>query len=195
MMRMTFALLAIIFACFILQGISPAFENAFIFNPQDLHAWQFVSAIFLHGGLMHLLLNAYALFAFGLVLENRLGEKMYLALFLATGIFGNILYYLTIVFGIIPPIPALGASGAIFGIFGALVVTDPHLRLLLFGVIPLKISHAAILWFVLESIGSFNVASGIASAAHLGGLVAGYAIAKFFYKPKAQYATYHWRNQ
>lgn len=193
-MKTSFTLLAIIFISFALQAIIPGYTQIFYLNPASLQLFQFVTSIFLHGGLMHLLFNSYALFAFGPVLENRLGKNNFLALFFLSGIFGNLLYYITTVIGIIPPIPALGASGAIFGIFGGLVITDPNMRLLIFGIIPLKIRDAAIMWFVLEFFGTFNAASGIASAAHLGGLVIGYIFTKFYFKPKIYHDMYSWRR-
>ena len=183
-MRISFTLLGAIFISFALQAIIPGYTEIFYLNPQNLQIWQFVTSIFLHGGLMHIIFNSYVLFAFGPFLENRLGKNNFLALFFLSGIAGNILYYLTTLVGIIPPIPALGASGAIFGIFGGLVITDPNMRLLIFGIIPLKIRDAAFLWFILEFFGAFNASSGIASAAHVGGLVVGYLLTRFYFKPK-----------
>ncbi|MFA5108039.1 MAG: rhomboid family intramembrane serine protease [Candidatus Micrarchaeia archaeon] len=170
----------------------PGFTQIFYLNPQNLQIWQFVTSIFLHGSLMHIFFNAYSLFLFGPLLERKMGQKNFLIIFFLSGIAGNVLYELTTVAGIIAPIPSLGASGAIFGILGALVVAEPALVLLLFGIIPMKIRDAAILWFVLEFFGSFNTSSGIASAAHLGGLVVGYALAKYWLKPKQETDKYQW---
>ena len=194
--RASFALLLCIFISFALQIFVSGYTQLFYFNPSDLHLWQFVTSMFLHGDVMHILFNVYALFAFGPLLENRIGTKNFLILYFICGIVGNLLYYLTILFGIIPPIPALGASGAIFGIFGGLVITDPRLTLLIFGIIPMNIRHVAVLWFVLEFLGTFNSASGIASAAHLGGLVAGYLLVKYFFKKKAYSVvdSYYWKK-
>ena len=193
-MRVSYILLIIIFISFMFQAAIPQYTEMFYLNPLDLQFFQLITSIFLHGGAMHLLFNSYALFAFGPVLESRIGRNNFLALFFGAGIAGNLLYYFTIVLGIIPPIPALGASGAIFGIFGGLVITDPNMRLLIFGIIPMKIRDMAILFFVLEFFGTFNSASGIASAAHLGGLVVGYLAVKFYFKPKMQHDMYSWRQ-
>ncbi|MFH0927802.1 MAG: rhomboid family intramembrane serine protease [Candidatus Micrarchaeota archaeon] len=192
-MKITLALLGIIFFSFLLQAVIPGYTELFYLDSAHVQIWQFVTSIFLHGGLTHIIFNSYALFLFGTILEARLGQKNYLILFFIAGIAGNILYYATTLVGIIPPLPALGASGAIFGIFGALVVTDPNLRLLLFFIIPLKIRDAAILWFILEFFGAFNAGSGVASAAHLGGMVVGYLIAKMYYKPRMSHEMYDWR--
>ncbi|MEM4137427.1 MAG: rhomboid family intramembrane serine protease [Candidatus Anstonellaceae archaeon] len=171
-------LVGIIFIVFLLQIVLPGFTKEFMLVPTNLKPWQLISSIFLHGGFMHLFLNLYALYFFGQYLEYQIGTKKFLFLFFSCGLAGNLLYLFTIYLNIIPPIPALGASGAIYGILGALAVLNPNLQILLFGFIPLRMKEAAILWFVMEFVGSFDVSSGIGSAAHLGGLVLGYLIAK-----------------
>ncbi|MCX8163279.1 MAG: rhomboid family intramembrane serine protease [Candidatus Micrarchaeota archaeon] len=171
-------LVGLIFIIFLLQILIPNFTKIFMLVPTNLQPWQLVSSIFLHGGFLHLFLNLYALYFFGQYLETIIGTKRFLLIFFLSGIAGNLLYLFTIYLNIIPPVPALGASGAIYGILGALAVLSPNLTILLFGLIPLKMREAAILWFVLEFIGSFDISSGVGSAAHLGGLVVGYLIAK-----------------
>ncbi|MCX8205806.1 MAG: rhomboid family intramembrane serine protease, partial [Candidatus Micrarchaeota archaeon] len=80
--------------------------------------------------------------------------------------------------GIAPPVPALGASGAIYAILGALAIVAPDMVVFLM-FIPLRMRQAAVLWVIIEFFGTFNTMSGIASAAHLGGLVLGLAYAYF----------------
>src|SRR3989344_260913 len=73
--------------------------------------WRFFTAIFLHGGVGHLVLNLFALALFGSILENFIGGKRFLLLFFTTGILANLVsvnFYDS----------SLGASGAIFGILG-----------------------------------------------------------------------------
>jgi membrane associated rhomboid family serine protease len=169
---------------------SPAFTDAFIFDPLKAlsEPWRFVTSMFLHGSALHIFFNAYALFLFGSILERKVSRKDYLVLFFAAGIIGGLAYYFTYLLGIIPPIPALGASGAIFGILGACAVTFPEMRIFVW-FFPMKMKHAAIFWLVLEFAGSFDVGSGIASAAHLGGLLFGIAFA-YFLKSKEHEAYY-----
>lgn len=188
-------LLVIIVIAFMLQIFIPSFTEIFIFDPNNLQIWQFVSSIFLHGGVMHIFLNGYALLMFGSILERKIGSDEFLKIFFAAGLAGNFLYWATILAGIIPPIPALGASGAVFGIMGALAILEPRLQLLLFGIIPLNIRHATVLWIVLELFGSFNPASGIASAAHLGGLFVGLAMGKWLEKKIIRQHYYKWRRE
>jgi len=188
MTSVSFILLVVMVICFIAQMAVPWFTNAFIFDPSVAFSqpWRFITSIFLHGSAMHIFWNGYALFMFGSILERVVSKIQFLTLFFVSGIVGSLLYYLTIVFGLIPPIPALGASGAIYGILGALAILTPNLTLFFF-FFPLRIKDAAILWVVLEFLGSFNASSGIASAAHLGGLVFGLLYGKYMKDQGAGY--------
>jgi membrane associated rhomboid family serine protease len=80
--------------------------------------WRMVTAIFLHGGILHLLMNAYALWIFGPVVERELGRTRFLAIFLTTGLFASAASY---AFASAPAQVGVGASGAIFGVVGAFV--------------------------------------------------------------------------
>ena len=180
------AILGTILFVYVLQMAIPGFTELFYFDSPLLRPWVFITSCFLHGGITHLFFNCFALLMFGPYLERELGSKKFLILFLLAGIAGNITYFATMALGIIPPIPALGASGGIFGILGALAVIHPNMRILVLFV-PMSIQTAAILWFVLELFGSFNTGSGIASAAHLGGLLFGLVFGKY-YKTKEKEA-------
>ncbi len=181
---------------FILQLIIPPFTDSFIFDPllAVSEPWRFLTSMFLHGGLSHIFFNAYALFMFGSVLETQVGKKDYLAIYFGAGILGGLLYYLTYILGIIPPIPALGASGAIYGILGAVAILLPDMRIF-FWFFPMWMREAAILWVALEFFGTFNVASGIASAAHLGGLIFGLGYAWFLKRGRYGGASQSWEWQ
>ncbi|MFN7991923.1 MAG: rhomboid family intramembrane serine protease [Candidatus Micrarchaeia archaeon] len=172
--NLTNLLLLAIGAAFVMQLISPEFENLLIFDPAVAlsQPWRFVSSIFLHGGVTHIFFNSYALFMFGSLLERRVSWKDYLIIFFGAGILGSFSYYSTYLLGIIPPIPALGASGAIYGILGAVAMILPDLQIFVF-FFPMKMRYAVIFWLALTFLGAFDVSSGVADAAHLGGLVFG----------------------
>ncbi len=185
-------LLAIIGLMYIIQLTVPGFTNQFIFDPLKAASepWRFVTSMFLHSpdDITHILFNGLALFMFGLVLEHQVSLKNYLIIFFGAGLAGGLLNYLTYVFHIIGPIPALGASGAIYGILGAVAIILPELPVFVF-FIPMRMKHAAILWFALEFIGTFNTGSGIASAAHVGGLIFGLLFA-YYLKHKIPEQSY-----
>ncbi len=191
--NLTNYLLAVIGLAFIIQMISPQFENLLIFDPLLAlsQPWRFVSSIFLHGSLTHIFFNSYALFMFGSLLERRVSPRDYLIIFFGAGLLGSILYYATYLFGIIPPIPALGASGAIYGILGAVAMILPDLQIFMF-FFPMKMRYAVILWLALTFIGAFDVSSGVADAAHLGGLIFGIVFGWFLVRrpPEFYHATW-----
>jgi membrane associated rhomboid family serine protease len=169
-------MLGIIVLAFVLQLAFPPITDAFVFNPETFPSqpWTAVTSMFLHGGVAHLFLNGLALFMFGPLLESIIGGRRFLLLYFASGIAGSLFYYLFIVLGISPPIPALGASGAIFGVLGMLAVLRPNMMIYV-SFIPMPMYAAAAVWFLMEFFGAFNTGSGIASSAHLGGLVLGLA--------------------
>lgn len=131
--------------------------------------YRMVTAMFLHGGLLHILLNGYALYMIGVELEGFFGMARFAAVYFISGFAGNVASYA------FSPHPGVGASGAIFGIVGALAVYY-GLHRGLFG----RIGQAQF-WNIMVVIG-INVAIGfsgifpIDNSAHLGGLVAGVAL-------------------
>lgn len=172
--------------------IVPFLTEMFYFHPLLAlsEPWRFLTSIFLHGSFTHLFFNMFALFLFGTILERKVGSKEFLKIFLLGGIIGSLIYFLTIVSGIASPVPALGASGGVYAILGALAILTPNLTIFLF-FIPMKMRQAAIVWVIIEFFGVFNAGSGIASAAHLGGLIFGIIYArrlkKKIYEPKIEY--------
>lgn len=159
----------IILIIFILQQIIPGFTELFILNEKanNLQIWRFVTSIFLHGSLTHLLFNLFALLFFGIILEKQIGSKNFLTVFFLSGIIANIIainYYNS----------SLGASGAIYGIIGALTIINPFIMVLAFGLI-MPMFLAAILWIIadiLRTIGVFNT-TNIGTIAHLSGITIG----------------------
>lgn len=154
-----------------------AFTPAYAFE----QPWTFVTSIFLHADIAHLFFNMFALFMFGLYLESRVSPKQYLFIFFVAGIFGNVAYWLTDPLG---TIPAVGASGAIYGIMAMLAVLYPNL-IVYVGFAPMPIIFAAVLWFLMEFTGMF-VPSNIAHFAHLAGLVIGVAYGFYIRKQRSR---------
>jgi len=163
-------ILLILIVVFILQITIRGFTELFILNSialTDLQIWRFLTAIFLHGSLTHLLFNIFALFFFGLFLEKDVGSDKFLLIFISSGILANLIsvnFYEA----------SLGASGAIYGVIGALVIIRPLMMVWTFGLImPLFI--AAFLWVtadILRTLGAFGP-TNIGSIAHLSGIFIG----------------------
>jgi len=198
-------LLAVIAVVFVLQAVIPPLTGAFVFDPAlaFTQPWRFVTSMFLHADITHIFFNCYALFLFGSMLERKVSARDYLLIYFGAGLVGGMFYYATYAFGMIPDIPALGASGAIYGLLGACVFLFPHVRLLFMGFVPMSMRTAAIAWFVMEFLGTFDPSSGVASAAHLGGLLFGLLCgwylagrgssgAQFYYEAKP---AYPWQDE
>ena len=128
--------------------------------------WRMLTSIFLHGGLIHIAFNLYALWIFGQVVEDELGRWRLLAIFFVTGLFASATSYL-----LAPPnVVGVGASGAIFGIFGAFVAFNWRRRGTALGAARLR---AAIGILVLNAVLGIGFAGAIDWQAHAGGFVAG----------------------
>ncbi len=157
---------------FIIQVISPIFTNALILNSDAWHQpWRFVTAMFLHGDVAHILYNLFALVLFGTILESLIGSKRFTLVFFVTGIVANVIavnFYTS----------SLGASGAIFGVIGALIVVRPSLTVWAFGM-PMPIFIAGILWVAGDFIGLF-VPSNVGNIAHLSGMGLGLLLGAFY---------------
>jgi membrane associated rhomboid family serine protease len=130
--------------------------------------WRLGSAIFLHAGLLHLAFNGYALYIFGNVVERELGRSRFLAIFVIGGLFASAVSF---VFGD-PLTPGVGASGAIFAIFGAFVGYSWRRRELAFYASRIR---NAITLILINAVFSVAV-PGIDWRAHLGGLIGGLAL-------------------
>ncbi len=137
--------------------------------------FRLVTPIFIHGGLLHLASNSYAIWSVGPLVEKLYGSARYLLIFLLSGIGGVIGSYLG---GMARPswIPGVGASGAIFGLFGVLVVfgykyrseLPPNfLRSIKSGILPVIVINLFI---------GFSIPY-IDNAAHIGGLISGALLA------------------
>ncbi|MEK6855904.1 MAG: rhomboid family intramembrane serine protease [Nanoarchaeota archaeon] len=157
---------------FILQFLIPGFTDFLLLDQsKPLELWRFVTSMFLHGGLAHIISNLFVLVLFGLTLEKLIGSKRFLMVYFVSGILANIIainFYQS----------SLGASGAIFGIIGALIIIRPTLTVFAFGM-PMPMFIAGILWIILDLIGVF-VPSDVANIAHLTGIAGGIILGIIF---------------
>ena len=170
----------LIFAAMVISGVSfmlPSGESLinwganFKPNTLDGEPWRLMTACFLHIGIIHLLMNMYALFSVGIMLEPLLGKTRFIVAYLLTGLTSSMAslwwHDLTI---------SAGASGAIFGLYGvffALLTTNlikEEVR---------KPLLSSIGFFIIFNLG-FGTQAGIDNAAHIGGLVGGLLIGYAF---------------
>lgn len=141
------------------------------YNPRvwQGETWRLFTAMFLHIGLMHLTLNGLSLYVLGSDVERVFGHGRFLLIYLAAGLGGNLTYLLLEPAGNV----SAGASGAIFGLFGALIYFGLHIQA----------RHRQRFWSTVVVVLGVNLWFGFANAdfinnyAHLGGLAVGLAVA------------------
>ena len=127
--------------------------------------WRLATSMFLHIGIVHLVVNMYSLLIIGRQLESFLGKWKFLIVYLGSGIIGSLLSV------VIHSSISAGASGAIFGLLGSLLYFGYHYRLYLGAVLKTQVIPIIILNLLI----GFMV-PGIDNFAHIGGLVGGYLI-------------------
>ena len=132
-------------------------------------SWRLLAAMFVHIGLQHFVLNMVTLYFLGRIAEDLFGSKAFLALYLLSGLMGNLF-----VLAFSPEVVAAGASTALFGIFGAIaslrfIARSPYIQYL-------SQSYTSL---ILVNI-LFSFMPGISLAGHLGGLVGGGILAFVF---------------
>jgi hypothetical protein len=168
------ALCTLSFFLEMVPGIGYIYIDAFQFDPNYLvtRPWTLVTYIFLHTGLLHLLFNMLVLYFFGTALEKRVGNRQLLAIFFTAGILSAIGYtFLSRPVFNISPVPMVGASGAIYGVFAALTMLEPDIRVYVYFV-PMKLKYALVLFALLDFL-MVNSSDMIAHTAHLSGLFVG----------------------
>ena len=136
--------------------------------------WRLFTPMFLHAGFSHLLFNMFSLFVFGPELEKIAGKARFLTVYLLAGVFGNIATYF------LQPLDyySVGASGAIYGIFGAfgaLVYYTKHIFPQLRQIILPIIAIGVVMSFIQPNINWI---------AHIAGLIVGFLIGLSYFHPK-----------
>jgi membrane associated rhomboid family serine protease len=139
--------------------------------------WTIVTNMFVHYDFWHIFGNMLTLFYFGRALLQLVGQNRFLLLYFGGGILGNILY---IWLGA-PQSIAIGASGAVYAIAGALAIMIPRVRVFAYFFIPMPLWLLVLVFFVL-----WSFIPGVAWQAHVGGLAAG-LIAGFFFRRRTRY--------
>jgi membrane associated rhomboid family serine protease len=160
--------------------------DRFGFTPANYEPATVFTAMFLHGGWLHILGNMVFLWMFGENVEDALGHSLTLICYLACGVFGTLLYCL---FAAHSTVPCIGASGAISGLVGMYVILFPRAKMDLkfylwrfhLGTLPTNALGAVGAWLGEQTLlGVFahvtGLNFGIGFMAHVGGLLAGMAL-------------------
>lgn len=169
MMKLTLSIIAICVFVFVLQSVGVVGDNlAFMPATFTSQPYTIVTSMFMHSSVEHILLNMIGLFTFGVILERAVGAKRWLIIYFTSGFIASLGYALL---SSSPYIPALGASGAIFGLMGAVATLKPkQVIYTMYGPVPML--GAAIIWGATEFISMFSL-DNIAHSAHLFGMAGG----------------------
>jgi len=171
---------------FIATLIAPVLIRLLGLQPGDFpdRSWTILTSMFMHSGFGHILANMLTLFFFGRFLSRLVGDGRFLIVYFGGGILGSILFIL-----LAPPFSvAVGASGAVFALGGALTVLVPRLRVFIFPIpVPIPLWVAVIGGFVILSFASLSFLPFIAWQAHLGGLIVGLVAGYFFRRSRRYY--------
>lgn len=146
--------------------------------------WQMVSYAFLHGGLTHIAFNMFGLWMFGRELELIWGTRR-LAVFYTASVFAAAAMQLLVTSAIGSTVPTIGASGGLFGLMLGFAMVFPRRTITpLFPPIPMPAWLFVTLYGLVElTLGVTGTASGVAHFAHLGGILGGWLVIRY------------WRNQ
>jgi rhomboid protease GluP len=181
-----FALNVLVFAAMVASGLSAmnptaagALKWGANFGPRTLNgeAWRLVANFFVHFGVIHLAANMFALWNAGALVERLFGSLAFTALYFVAGITGSLASLV-----VHPTVVSAGASGAIFGVYGALAAVVLLHRGAIPKVVISRLGGAAGTFIAYNLVyGAAN--AGIDNAAHLGGLIGGFAAGAFLARP------------
>lgn len=145
-----------------------------VFADASFYPWQLVSYQFLHGGFGHIFFNMFALWMFGMEIENSWGSKKFLYYYLLSGIGAGICHLF------ISPLlgggnaPTIGASGAVYGVLIAFGLMFPNRYIFLYFFIPVKAKYLITFLILMEFMLVDSANSSVAHLAHLGGALTGF---------------------
>lgn len=156
----------------------------------------FLTSLFLHGGILHLLGNMWFLYIFGDNVEGRLGHLRYLVFYLLCGLAAGVSH---LALNWHSNVPTIGASGAIAGVMGAYLILYPRAKILTLLPIFFFFTFVEVpafiflgIWFLFQFLiaaGSARQPGGIAWGAHIGGFLFGIVFLKIFEKVSTRRAS------
>lgn len=159
--------------------------------------YTFFTSMFLHGNFLHLIGNMVYLYIFGDNVEDAFGSGRYLLFYFICGIAASIIHILSLKSPKEYFIPTIGASGAISGVLGAYFLLYPRARivtLIFYGWVFLTTIPSIFFlgfWFLMQWLyATFDIGGGVAYWAHIGGFIAGLALAPIFKKEEEIEVTY-----
>jgi len=136
--------------------------------------WQLITYQFLHGGFGHIFFNMFALWMFGVELENSWGSRRFLIFYLLSGVGAGLIQYF------VASSPTIGASGAVLGLLAAFGYSYPDRKLMIFPLfIPIKAKYFVVGYALIDLISGFTTSDDVAHFAHVAGAVTGFLLMKY----------------
>ena len=178
-------------------SIGGLLEELFALQPlgRGFLIWQVFSYMFMHAGFSHLFFNMFALWMFGMELENVWGSRKFLTYYLICGVGAGIANLL------LAPLfseagPTIGASGAIYGVLLAFGMLFPDRLIFIYFFVPLKAKYFVALYMIIEFVTvGIGGSDGVAHFAHLGGAFVGFVYLMMqghstsFFQPKEDWQS------
>lgn len=180
-------LLIVTIGAFLIQLVGDSFFSTRILETFSLvpallfekfYVWQLVTYNFMHADLFHILFNMLILWMIGSELENQWGSKFFIKYYAICGISAGIFYLIVQAFfrgQAMNSIPMMGSSGAIYGLLVAYGIIYSERTMLFMMIFPMKAKHFVMVLAAIEFVSTvFYSRSGVANAAHLGGMIVGF---------------------
>lgn len=187
---LTFYIIAIAFAVWIIQLIAyPLVDDVFALDPATMsvgHVYQFLTYMFLHATYVqtsagisiypiHIAVNMLIFAIFGFPLEQAVGKKRFIMLYIISGIGSAVFYvFVTALLVGVSGTALIGASGAIFGVIAAYAFKYPKTWIYILGLFPLPAALMLVFLLIEESfLGILSLEPGVANFGHVGGIITG----------------------
>jgi hypothetical protein len=156
----------------------------------EFRPYQFITYMFLHGSIGHIFFNMLALYMFGTSIENTWGAKRFLIYYIACGVGAALVHYAIFYFATDPEVTMygvpviIGASGAVFGLLLAYGMMFPNQVIYVQFIIPMKAKYFVALYGGIELFSGLNnsASDNVAHFAHLGGMLFGFILIKYWQK-------------
>ncbi len=175
--------IAMFLVTFVVPGVVPYLGLMPAAVLERLFVWQPVTYMFLHGGVMHILINMLMLWMFGTDLEHRWGTRFFLKYYFVTGVGAAATTILAslLPFGVGEMMYSsltIGASGAIYGVLVAYGLTFPNRLIYMYLLFPIPARVFVLIMAAIALLASISGGGSVAHSAHLGGLAVGYVYLK-----------------
>jgi len=192
--RITYIIIAVNVLLFFFTIIPSVFYTLALTPTEAIYSkkyWQFFTFMYVHGSIEHLFLNMFSLLVFGPRIEAEMGRTKFFIFYTIAGIFSGIFH---IMMTGISGIPLIGASGAIFAVLTAFGMMFPRDIVYVNLLLPMPAYIFVILMAILQFIyGISGAQPGVSNYGHLGGMIAGFVMIKFFDFGKKR-VKYFWED-